>query len=173
LQGKIKIEIFDIKNEIRAVAKVSAITANRAGVKINLKLPKGPALLFEGDTLRFRQVVINLMSNAVEAYKDMPRPPSRPTVDVAIRTDKHHAIIEVTDHGPGIPIKNRDSIFDPFYTSKAKGVGIGLFIVRQVVDRDLKGDVRLAKTGPAGTTFAVRLPLKNRLGDPKENHHAH
>ena len=173
LQGKVKIETFDIRGEIREVAKVSAITANRAGVKIKLKLPKGPAILFDGDTLKFRQVIINLLSNAVEAYKDVSPAPAKPSVDVMVKTDKRYIVIEVTDHGPGIPIKNRESIFDPFYTSKDKGVGIGLFIVRQVVDRDLKGDVRLAKTGPGGTTFAVKLPLKNRLGDQKENKHAH
>lgn len=173
MQGKVKIEVFDIKAEIREVAKVSAITANRAGVKINLRLPKGPAILFEGDTLRFRQVIINLMSNAVEAYKEVSPSPKRPVVDVLVKTDDRHVFIEVSDHGSGIPIANRESIFDPFYTSKSKGVGIGLFIVRQVVDRDLKGEVKLAETSPKGTTFVVKLPLKNRSGDQKENQHAH
>ena len=159
LRGKLKIEVFDIRDEIREVAKVSGLSSQALGVTIKLNFEGDQPVMFEGDTLRFRQIVINLLSNAAESYYNTKIPNKKRVVTVTVKSDRKNASIEIADRGPGIPLAIRECIFDPFYTSKQEGVGIGLFIVRQVVDRDLKGEVELVTTGPRGTTFMVKVPL--------------
>lgn len=68
-------------------------------------------------------------------------------------------VVVVRDNGPGIPgaPAELDRIFEAFYTSKAKGTGLGLPTVQQIV-LDHEGSVRVAETGPTGTAFEVRLP---------------
>lgn len=160
LQGKIKVERFDIKEEVREVARVSAHGAEAMGVTLELIYENDKPIVYRGDILRFRQVIINLISNAIESYKDSKKSGSKRRVVVTVKAARNAITIEISDFGTGIPASIRDQVFDPFYTSKEKGIGIGLFLVKQMVERDFKGDVTLVKTGPAGTTFAVSFPQK-------------
>jgi signal transduction histidine kinase len=66
----------------------------------------------------------------------------------------------VQDSGTGIDPKDRDHIFDPFYTTKSTGMGLGLSICRTIVESQ-GGSLRLAKSGPNGSSFEVSLPIKS------------
>jgi two-component system, NtrC family, sensor histidine kinase HydH len=77
------------------------------------------------DAGRLRQVVINLLDNALAAG---------PPVTVTVRRDRGQLVIEVADQGPGVPEDERDKIFEPFFTGKIQGTGLGLAIVRRVVE---------------------------------------
>jgi len=159
LQGKFQIETFDLLDEIREVAKVSVYGQPVARVAVELDFPDKNRLAYRGDVLRFRQLIINLLSNAVQAYSDSaPRKPKR--IVVRVREEAKHIVIEVTDFGKGIPPNQQAKIFDPFYTSKKQGIGIGLFIVKQVTEKDFGGSVELSSSPKGGTTFTVHLPLK-------------
>ena len=165
LQGKVKVEVFDIKAEIAEVAKVAKVSARAAqalGVDIILDYDQKHPLWFKGDALRFRQVIINLLSNAIEAHKGLRSSVKERAVKISVNIDRKTAVITVADKGTGIPANIRERIFDPFYTSKDKGTGIGLFIVRKVVERDFKGEINLVETTKTGTTFSLKLPMKRR-----------
>jgi signal transduction histidine kinase len=107
--------------------------------------------------VRFRQIILNLVSNGIEAYSSAEQTGDERTVIIRLERKRSAALIQVTDHGIGINPTDRDKIFRPFYTTKQKGTGIGLFIVKQVVENDFKGTITLASDRP-GTTFRVSLP---------------
>ncbi len=105
------------------------------------------------DPEQIEQVLLNLLSNAVDA---MPR---GGTVTVRLHGDEGGARLEVSDHGSGIPAEIQASIFDPFFSTKeiGKGTGLGLAISYGIV-RDHGGDILVESSPGAGTTFTVLIP---------------
>jgi two-component system sensor histidine kinase HydH len=100
------------------------------------------------DAGRFRQVVINLLDNAAAAG---------PPVTASVRRDRDRLVIEIADHGPGIPDEDRDRIFEPFFTGKTQGTGLGLAIVRRVVELH-HGTIAVYPNPGGGTIFRAELP---------------
>ena len=64
----------------------------------------------------------------------------------------------IADSGPGIALENESNVFDPFYTTKSSGMGLGLSISHRIIE-DHGGDLRLTKTGSNGATFEITLPM--------------
>jgi two-component system, NtrC family, sensor histidine kinase HydH len=100
------------------------------------------------DAGRIRQVVINLLDNAVAAG---------PPVKVAVRRERGHLIIEVADRGPGVPEDDRDKIFEPFFTGKTQGTGLGLAIVRRVMELH-HGTIAVYPGPGGGAVFRAEIP---------------
>ncbi len=170
--GKSTTEAFDVADEVREVVKILSPTAEQAGVTVETAIEKSvkPSLSYKGDITRFRQVILNLISNGIEAY---PKPtrrsqPSDRVVTVGLKRQHSTLFISVTDYGRGIRAADQLKIFEPFYTTKKEGVGIGLFIVRQVVEKDFGGELAVTSTKQQGTIFVISLPksyyAKNRRG---------
>ena len=112
-------------------------------------LPAVPAYAAE-----LNQVWTNLIDNAADAMG------GHGTLRLRTARDGDHAVVEVGDEGPGIPVAIRDHIFEPFVTTKSagKGSGLGLENARRIIERRHGGELTFT-TGPTGTTFTVRLPL--------------
>lgn len=160
IRGKSVIEVFDVIDEISEIISILSFSAIEAGVSVTMQSSSvKKALSYKGDVTRFRQLILNLVSNAIEAYKGSPRqgPENRP-VSVVVKRASSILIISVIDYGVGIGLENQAKIFDQFYTTKEKGVGIGLFIVKQIAENDFKGTISLVSDSGQGTTFTVRLP---------------
>lgn len=103
-----------------------------------------------------RQALVNLVVNAVQA---MPRGGVvRVRAHLERQGDRGWARIAVSDQGPGIPPQVAGRIFQPFFTTKATGTGLGLAVVKRIAEAQ-QGDV-LVDSGPEGTTFTLRLPLQ-------------
>jgi two-component system sensor histidine kinase HydH len=100
------------------------------------------------DAGRIRQVVINLIDNAVAAG---------PPVSVVVRRDRDHLIIEVADRGPGVSEDDRDKIFEPFFTGKTQGTGLGLAVVRRVVELH-HGTIAVYPNPGGGAMFRAEIP---------------
>ncbi|MEM8648242.1 MAG: ATP-binding protein, partial [Pseudomonadota bacterium] len=118
-------------------------------------------LVVHADETRLHQVVMNLCSNAAEAIGTQ----GGEVVLSAELSDEGGSseqvvVIRVTDTGPGVPDEVVGKIFDPFFTTKqsGKGTGLGLSVVANLVS-EMGGEVKLAETGPQGTTFELALPL--------------
>jgi signal transduction histidine kinase len=108
----------------------------------------------QGAAVRLEQVIVNLLSNALDALATVP-PPRELTVETF--TDSDRIAIAVTDRGPGIGPEMRSRLFRPFSTTKgAGGTGLGLYISREIV-RELGGELVHEPT-VEGTRFVVRLP---------------
>jgi len=109
---------------------------------------------FPFDREAIRKVLINLLTNAAEALKGVY---DAQTV-ITVGRDKHQGkvFIVVSDNGPGLP-KDSSRLFEPYYTDKKGGTGLGLTIVRSII-ADHKGTVSARPNDPAGTIFDIELP---------------
>ena len=109
----------------------------------------------QGDDARLRQVAANLLSNAL-VHTDAD-------VEVGVARDDGHAVLEIADHGPGLPVDGGDRIFEPFYRSDPSrdratgGVGLGLAIVAAIAKAH-GGEVTANETSGGGATFRVAIP---------------
>ena len=119
-------------------------------------LPAVPA-----DAQLCEQVFVNLITNAMQAMETQDASLER-TLRLSIaseeRSGERGVGVIVADSGPGVPPELREQIFNPFFTSKKDGVGLGLSIVAKIVD-DHRGTIRLEENAPRGARFHVFFPL--------------
>jgi two-component system, NtrC family, sensor histidine kinase PilS len=108
------------------------------------------------DSAQIRQVIWNLLRNAVEATGPQGR------VSVQLRADGESVLLEVADDGPGIPAEFRERIFEPFFTTKERGTGLGLALVGRIIGAH-GGTIELDAAMAKGTRFVVRLPRLARV----------
>ncbi|MBL7665487.1 MAG: HAMP domain-containing histidine kinase [Bacteriovoracaceae bacterium] len=103
------------------------------------------------------QILFNLIVNAAQALRTSQT--LKPTITVKVWID-HDLYIKVSDNGPGIEKKKADYLFQPFYTTKESGTGLGLPISRNLVRR-MKGDLYFDFAYTKGASFIVKLPINN------------
>jgi signal transduction histidine kinase len=113
--------------------------------------------IVEGDDVLLRQAFSNLMRNAIEACSVPQRPPRviiRSDVDAAARVSR----IDISDNGPGVPPELRDRVFQPFFTTKRNGTGLGLALVQKIIVFH-NGRIAIAATAAGGASIQITLPL--------------
>ena len=98
-----------------------------------------------------RRAFANLLRNAAEAMK------GQGSIDVAVTGDGSGLAVTIADHGPGIPDDLRQRVFEPYFTTKADGTGLGLALVRQTLEAH-RGTIALTATPGGGATFAIVFP---------------
>ena len=151
-----------IKNAVAMVTE----QFNHLAIYINLQLQENlPAIL--GNTIKFEQVIINLLSNAKDALlekKEIEKAEYAMFVLIKTYYEKQFVIIEVTDNGTGISKEDIDHIMLPFYTTKdsGKGTGLGLSISYQII-KDLGGTIEILDNEFLGTTFRISLKVKELI----------
>ena len=124
--------------------------------RVRLTMEAGPAMpTVQGDRVQLQQVVVNLLLNAMDATKG--NPPASRVVSVATRHVGATVGVAVTDNGHGISADNLPRLFEPFFTSKSNGLGMGLAISRSIVE--MHGGRLQAENNPTGgATFHFALP---------------
>jgi two-component system sensor histidine kinase HydH len=132
---------------IRDAAAVVAARDPAAPPALTIDTARAPAA-WSLDAGRLRQVVINLIDNALAAG---------PPVTVRAAVEAGRLVLEVADRGPGIAADDRDKIFEPFFTGKTAGTGLGLAIVRRVVELH-HGQIHVLDHPGGGAVFRVELP---------------
>lgn len=116
--------------------------------------------LLKVDSEEIKQALRNLMANACEAM------PEGGTVTVGTQTGRGVVCIYVADEGPGISDELKEKIFSPFYTTKARGTGLGLAVVRKAVARH-KGKLFVRKGARQGAIFEIYLKIYHKTGDTR------
>jgi len=143
-----KTNINDLIEESLAVAQP---TAREAGVELEADLePSLPALSV--DVAKIKQVILNLITNAVQAS------PAGKKVLVKTHRSGNGIRLEVVDCGCGIREEDRERVFEPFFSTKGEGTGLGLGIVKKIVEAH-GGEVFFDPNAEKGVTFKVRLPV--------------
>lgn len=111
---------------------------------------------FYGDQTQLQQVILNLLNNAVESFSGLKLPEK--CITVQTRTESSQLLLSVEDNGAGIAEELRQSVFELFKTTKAQGMGVGLWLSKAVVNAH-EGDIIFNSATGQGTRFEVRLPL--------------
>jgi two-component system, OmpR family, phosphate regulon sensor histidine kinase PhoR len=140
-------EISAVLEESVAVIKALA-DVKRVKLRVESLGSAPPVLL---DCSRIKQVFINLLTNAIEAS------PKGRTVKICYRMLGKDLVVDVTDKGPGIAIEIRKEIFLPFFTTRKEGTGLGLPIVKKIIEAH-NGSLEVLDTF-IGATFRLRLPI--------------
>lgn len=114
-----------------------------------------PQVLVDGDKLR--QVFLNILRNAYEAVDEG----GEITISLSLLKERSRKIIKVvmSDNGCGIPDKEKDVIFELFYTTKTTGIGLGLAIARKIVEQH-NGSIQLSENAKKGTSFEILIPVE-------------
>jgi len=145
---------LDINQTIREVVKLTRNESARKGVTLRMDLAADlPPVL--GDRVQLQQVILNLVMNGVEA---MASTPARPR-ELLIRSRQYEsdkALVAVQDSGVGLDGQDLEKIFDAFYTTKPRGMGMGLAISRSIVE-DHGGRLWAAPNDGPGATFQFTL----------------
>ncbi|GEP42691.1 hypothetical protein BGE01nite_19820 [Brevifollis gellanilyticus] len=178
--GKLEIraEPSNVREIVEGVAVMLKKHAQDKGISLETKILGTVPSLLDIDPLRFRQVVLNLVTNAVKFT-------NRGGVKVLLNTtpsgeEKWDITVTVTDTGVGIPEEDRARIFSPFEQasthsrSGAQGTGLGLSITQKLVDL-MKGEIRYKSTVGTGSEFTVVLPgvpVSKKEADPPSNRSA-
>jgi len=146
---------LDFNNVVRdTVEFLSALTVGRRVELVSRITPDALPIL--GDRIQLQQVILNLVVNGIDAMKDTPTE-SR---IISIRTSRveNFAQLSVSDRGSGIPVEKLNEVFEPFFTSKAGGMGMGLSIARTIIEAH-QGQISAKNRDHGGASFRVRLPL--------------
>jgi signal transduction histidine kinase len=157
------LDISDLVDDTLAMARPDA---NARQVRLVLEIPPHlpPA---QGDRVHVQQVLLNLILNGMDAMDTIPK--SRRSLVVVVAETKHGNLqISVSDCGPGVTPDDADRIFEPFFSTKSNGMGMGLAISRTIIEAH-GGEIWMNSNAAAGTTFTFLLPPagsdKIKLGD--------
>jgi signal transduction histidine kinase len=133
----------------------NSLVKYQAGARdCELTVPDEPVYVHANDG-QLSAVFVNLFLNALQS---MEKSHQEAKLRTQMRVRGIEAIIDVTDEGEGIRKEELEKIFDPFFTKKASGTGLGLYMVHQVIT-GLNGRIDVASTVGSGTTFTIHLPL--------------
>lgn len=158
-KGEVKQKVLDINEVVQEVVTLLKSEVAGRGVSMSLELlPELPAVC--GDRIGLQQVVMNLILNACEAMTDM-EPDSRKLVIQLSSDQSENVIIAVRDSGPGLDEKNLNQIFEPFYTTKPAGMGMGLSISRSIIETH-GGRLWGVNNPDRGATFYFTVPADTK-----------
>jgi nitrogen fixation/metabolism regulation signal transduction histidine kinase len=154
---EMQITRFSLNQLITEVADLYRSQAPRTRIRLDLdEHLEG----IEADRGRVRQILNNLVTNALEALDGV----GSPTLEIATRleagADAEYAAVTVCDNGPGFPRELLGKVFDPYVTSKPKGTGLGLAIVKKIIEEH-GGRIDADNRPEGGARVRIVLPVKD------------
>lgn len=147
---------FSIEQIIEEAIKTLSSTLELKKVDLEKNLQEGlPQVLVDGDKLR--QVFLNILRNAYEAVGER----GKINISLSLLKEKSGSKIrvEISDNGCGIPEEYRETIFEPFYTTKSSGIGLGLAIARKIIEQHM-GSIIVKENIEKGTSFEILIPIE-------------
>ncbi|WP_150428485.1 ATP-binding protein [Dechloromonas sp. CZR5] len=152
---------LDLNALIREV--LGLYESSSATIETDLAADLGSIL---GDATQLRQIIHNLLRNAEDALEGLEG------TRIVLRTERglRHARLSIADNGPGFPVELLPRIFEPYVTTKARGTGLGLPIVRKIVDEH-QGSIEISNAPEGGARIDIRLPLVKEE-EAKNGHHS-
>lgn len=153
-------QLVGLEALIDSVITLLSHTAEQSGITLRKQMPAAvPAL--QSDPEQIRQVILNLTMNAIQAMPDGGE------IELAVSPNDTGVVIAVKDQGSGVADEDMDKIFDPFYTTKENGTGLGLSVAHQIISQH-GGVLSAKKNRDRGMTFSIVLPRVPGVGiDPQ------
>ncbi len=154
--GGVRFERIDIRQPVEEAIQLSAVTLRKSGIELRRDITANPVFCY-ADAHMIERVLLNLISNAADAMKEPHI--EKKLLEISVFRKGNEANICASDSGPGIPADVVQKIFDPFFSTKSYGTGIGLSLCHRIVtDHGGSLDVSVSQWG--GAVFIVRLPVK-------------
>lgn len=153
----INLEIVDIAAVIEEIMPLAELDARANNIDLTVEVADGlPEVM--ADQLQIQQVILNLLRNGVDAMKDSD-PENRRLQLNAYCEAPDEIRIDIIDRGQGVPDDVKENLFDPFFSTKSDGMGMGLAIC-QTIAKAHSGRVSFLNNSKIGTTFSIMLPTK-------------
>jgi PAS domain S-box-containing protein len=158
-KGSLNRELVDVNEVIRETIALLQSEATQSNISVQSQLAADlPQIM--GDRLQLQQVTMNLIANSIDAMKDVDGP--RELSIKSQRTEEEQLQVSVSDTGIGLPPQQADQIFNPFFTTKPHGTGMGLRISRSIVESH-GGRLWAVENSPRGARFCFALPIIEAL----------
>jgi signal transduction histidine kinase len=147
-------ETLDVRSGMESTLHLVSHSLRESGIEVAIEVDEDLPFLV-GDPRALNQVFLNLLKNARDAMGG-----KEGRIQVTLKADDEALVVEIRDDGPGIPEEVRETLFDPFCTTKGpgEGTGLGLSISRNIVSGQ-GGSLSLLESSERGTAFEIRLPL--------------
>ena len=153
-EEKPNLELEDVNFLVMETLKLIESECEQKSIELLLDLSQPlPQVWMDRD--RMKEVLINLIQNAMEAM------PEGGILTLSTRQQDERILLSVADTGVGIPKSDEEMIFNPFYTTRASGTGLGLPLANRIIDA-MSGSITVESEMGRGSTFTVSLPLKRR-----------
>lgn len=151
---------FSPAQEITEALDLLEFKAQKENVALRSDISNEPLSLF-GDPIKFYQIAVNLISNAIDSYAEVSHIKESRNVTAVLKKEGTNLVFEVKDTGVGIPSENEEKIFEPFFTTKeyGRGIGLGLSTTKTIVEKNFQGTVTMKSTPRHGTQFTITIPL--------------
>jgi PAS domain S-box-containing protein len=155
-----KFVLTDINIPIKEAVNLSEVTLRKKGIEIKKALASDLPLC-QADPNLIEQVILNLVNNATEAMKGMG---GIKKIEITSSIKNDCILMTISDSGPGVPLFMKDQLFDPFYSTKSNGTGIGLSISSRIVG-DHGGSMDISESRWGGAELRIELPIKKEISD--------
>jgi signal transduction histidine kinase len=150
-----ELKSLDLNDVARETVEFLLTTAVARKVELTSLITQN-ALPILGDRIQLQQVILNLVVNGIDAMTDTPT--ENRIISIRTARVEKFAQLSVSDLGPGIPEDKLKEVFEPFFTSKAEGMGMGLSIARTIIEAH-HGLISAKNRDHGGATFMIKLPL--------------
>jgi signal transduction histidine kinase len=144
-------------------------TMSDHGVLLKMQLSEGLPHIF-GDRVQLQQVILNLIMNAIESMSEVSER-SRALLISTSKSEPRGVLVAISDSGLGLPPASLARIFEPFYTTKSNGLGMGLSICRSIVEAH-GGRLWATPNQPHGAVFCMMLPIGQKSPENQESSEA-
>ncbi|HPC42302.1 MAG TPA: ATP-binding protein [Spirochaetota bacterium] len=147
-----KYETVNIKDLIKKTVHLFASQEKYSNVAFEIDVPR-QSIKIPADSMQLKQVLINIIINACDALNNIG------VISLNLILEEDTVVLKIKDNGPGVTEENREKIFNPFFTTKPKGVGLGLAICSDLM-RKHNGSLALSQGVEGGAEFILRLPRR-------------
>lgn len=147
-------KLFSLEKAVRDALSVMEASFKNSDIAVELNMERDIAVL--GFPNEYAQVVANILGNAKEAI--LERKVQNGRVEIVIGRDDVYAYVDIRDNGGGVSDSIIEKIFDPYFTTREKGTGIGLYMSKMIIETNMNGRIEVRNIG-AGAEFRIAMPL--------------
>jgi len=158
--GDRETQALDLRMAIKGAINTTLPSLEEAGISFDLNQSDQPVMV-EAGKVRIEQVIVNVIKNAMEAITSDPKIiDQKKCISLSLNTNKSMAILRIDDSGPGVSEDIQTELFEPFVSTKASGVGMGLGLAISLnIIHELKGTLHVENRIEGGASFTIKLPL--------------
>jgi len=148
-------EIIELDTIFKEVINIFNAEASERNISVNTVFENNSVFIL-GDRIQIQQVILNLLVNAANELDSVPS--GARVILIKTEISNNYVIVSVSDSGPGIKEEAKHKLFDPFFTTRKDGLGIGLAVCRSIIE-DHEGKIWAENNKDVGATFSFQLKI--------------